>query len=44
MDPDRAAGADPDNRIVSLTDGETVAYGQLVMAPGLQLNFDAVPG
>ncbi|MEV1142205.1 FAD/NAD(P)-binding oxidoreductase [Micromonospora sp. NPDC049799] len=41
---DRATGVDPDNRTVSLAGGETVAYDQLVMAPGLQLDFDAVPG
>lgn len=41
---DRAVGVDPDNRHVSLADGGTLGYQQLVMAPGLQLNFDAVPG
>ncbi|MBQ0893400.1 NAD(P)/FAD-dependent oxidoreductase [Micromonospora sp. U56] len=41
---DRAAGVDPDNRTVTLASGDTVAYDQLVMAPGLQLDFDAVPG
>lgn len=41
---DRAAGVDPDNRTVTLAGGNTVAYDQLVMAPGLQLDFDAVPG
>ncbi|MER6591082.1 FAD/NAD(P)-binding oxidoreductase [Micromonospora purpureochromogenes] len=41
---DRAAGVDPDNRTVTLAGGDTVAYDQLVMAPGLQLDFDAVPG
>ncbi|MEV5693015.1 NAD(P)/FAD-dependent oxidoreductase [Micromonospora globbae] len=41
---DRATGVDPDNRTVSLGGGQTVAYDQLVMAPGLQLDFDAVPG
>ncbi|NYF60016.1 NAD(P)/FAD-dependent oxidoreductase [Micromonospora purpureochromogenes] len=41
---DRATSADPDNRIIALASGDTVAYDQLVMAPGLQLDFDAVPG
>ncbi|MEU4382383.1 NAD(P)/FAD-dependent oxidoreductase [Micromonospora echinofusca] len=41
---DRATGVDPDNRTVPLAGGGTVAYDHLVMAPGLQLDFDAVPG
>ncbi|MEV4466214.1 FAD/NAD(P)-binding oxidoreductase [Micromonospora echinofusca] len=41
---DRATGVDPDNHTVSLDGGDTVAYDRLVMAPGLQLDFDAVPG
>ncbi|KAB1117935.1 FAD/NAD(P)-binding oxidoreductase [Micromonospora aurantiaca] len=41
---DRATSADPDNRTVTLGSGDTLAYDQLVMAPGLQLDFDAVPG
>ncbi|MGW4498792.1 FAD-dependent oxidoreductase [Micromonospora sp. NPDC004336] len=41
---DRAVGVDPDDRTVTLGGGDTVAYDQLVMAPGLQLDFDAVPG
>ncbi|MFR9777607.1 FAD-dependent oxidoreductase [Micromonospora sp. MS34] len=41
---DRATGVDPDNRNVTLAGGGTVGYDQLVMAPGLQLDFDAVPG
>ncbi|MGW5671862.1 FAD-dependent oxidoreductase [Micromonospora sp. NPDC003776] len=41
---DRAIGVDPDNRNVALAEGGTVGYDQLVMAPGLQLDFDAVPG
>lgn len=41
---DRAAGVDPDNRRVTLAGGESVGYDQLVLAPGLQLDFDAVPG
>ncbi|MFC8848000.1 MULTISPECIES: FAD-dependent oxidoreductase [unclassified Micromonospora] len=41
---DRAAGVDPDNRTVTLTRGDTLTYDQLVMTPGLQLDFEAVPG
>ncbi|MFD2762559.1 NAD(P)/FAD-dependent oxidoreductase [Micromonospora eburnea] len=41
---DRATAVDPDNRSVSLAGGEKIRYDQLVMAPGLQLDFDAVPG
>ncbi len=41
---DRAVGVDPDNRSVSLVGRETVGYRHLVLAPGLQLDFDAVPG
>ncbi|MGB2571667.1 FAD-dependent oxidoreductase [Micromonospora citrea] len=41
---DRAVDVDPGNRTVSLAGGDVVGYDQLVMAPGLQLDFDAVPG
>ncbi|SCL71128.1 sulfide:quinone oxidoreductase [Micromonospora citrea] len=41
---DRAVGVDPDGRTVTLDGGDVVAYDQLVMAPGLQLDFGAVPG
>lgn len=41
---DRAVAIDPDNRNVALADGGMIGYDQLVMAPGLQLDFDAVPG
>ncbi|MFG3702238.1 FAD-dependent oxidoreductase [Micromonospora sp. NPDC047620] len=41
---DRATGVDPDNRSVTLAGGEAIGYEQLVMAPGLQLDFNAVPG
>ncbi|MFD0519368.1 NAD(P)/FAD-dependent oxidoreductase [Paractinoplanes durhamensis] len=39
-----AAAVDPQAARVTLTDGSTLAYEFLVLAPGLQLNFDAVPG
>lgn len=41
---DRAADVDPENRMVALADGDSLSYDQLVVAPGLQLDFDAVPG
>lgn len=41
---DRAVGVDPENRTVAVAGGDTIGYDQLVMAPGLQLDFDAVPG
>ncbi|MFI7547431.1 FAD-dependent oxidoreductase [Actinoplanes sp. NPDC049599] len=41
---DRAVGIDPAAHTVTLGDGTTVGYDQLVLAPGIQLNFDAVPG
>ena len=39
-----AAAVDPQTTTVTLTDGSTLQYGFLVMAPGPQLNFDTVPG
>jgi len=39
-----AAAVDPQTATVTLTDGSALEYGFLVMAPGLQLNFDTVPG
>lgn len=41
---DRAADVDPENRMVTLADGDRLSYDQLVVAPGLQLDFDGVPG
>lgn len=35
---------DPDEQVVSLTSGRRVGYDQLVVAPGLQLDYDKVPG
>ncbi|WP_225836830.1 FAD/NAD(P)-binding oxidoreductase [Streptomyces sp. NK08204] len=40
----RALAVDPDARIVTLTGGDELAYDYLVMAPGLQLDWGAVPG
>ncbi len=35
---------DPQTRIVSLNDGSSLGYDRLVLAPGIDLKFDAVPG
>ena len=40
----RATGVDPDARAVRMDDGQVVGYDHLVVAPGLQLDFDKVPG
>ena len=39
-----AAKIDPQARIVGLTDGTTLSYDRLVLAPGIDLRFDALPG
>lgn len=41
---DAAVGVDPDRRTVQLRSGAQVAYRQLVMAPGLQLDWARIPG
>lgn len=41
---DAAAGVDTDANTVTLASGSTVSYGQLVVCPGLQYDWDAVPG
>lgn len=41
---DKVASFDPDNNSVTLASGETVTYDQLVVAAGIQLNWDAVDG
>jgi sulfide:quinone oxidoreductase len=41
---DRAANVDPDAGVVTTADGQEVGYDYLVVAPGLQLDFDKVPG
>jgi sulfide:quinone oxidoreductase len=41
---DAAAGIDTDSNTVTLESGATVAYGQLVACPGLQYDWDGVPG
>ncbi|MHC6593052.1 NAD(P)/FAD-dependent oxidoreductase [Arthrobacter sp. C152] len=39
-----AAGIDPEANTVTLGSGSTVGYGQLVVCPGLQFDWAAVPG
>jgi sulfide dehydrogenase [flavocytochrome c] flavoprotein subunit len=39
-----AATIDPQKRIVGLADGGTLAYDRLVLSPGIDLRFDALPG
>ncbi len=39
-----AADVDTDANTVTLASGSTVSYGQLVVCPGLQYDWDAVPG
>lgn len=41
---DSAAGVDAGANTVTLASGSTVSYGQLVVCPGLQYDWDAVPG
>src|SRR5258708_5399318 len=42
--PQAAAKIDPQARIISLADGSSVSYDRLVLAPGIDLRFDALPG
>jgi sulfide dehydrogenase [flavocytochrome c] flavoprotein subunit len=39
-----AAKVDPQARIVGLADGQSLRYDRLVLAPGISLRFDALPG
>ncbi|MGX5714977.1 NAD(P)/FAD-dependent oxidoreductase [Arthrobacter sp. MAHUQ-56] len=41
---DAAADIDPEANTVTLASGTTVGYGQLVVCPGLQFDWAAVPG
>ena len=42
--PQAAAKVDPQARTVGLTDGHSIGYDRLVLAPGIDLRFDALPG
>ena len=39
-----AVKIDPQTRTVGLADGTSLAYDRLVLAPGIDLRFDALPG
>ena len=39
-----ATGVDPQARAVTLTDGTRLAYDRLVVAPGIDIRWDALPG
>lgn len=41
---DAASGFDPDNNVVELASGQTVGYDVLVVCPGIQLDWDKIPG
>jgi NADPH-dependent 2,4-dienoyl-CoA reductase/sulfur reductase-like enzyme len=42
--PQNATRIDPNSKRVSLADNTTVAYDRLVLAPGIDLRLDALPG
>src|SRR3954462_9464285 len=42
--PQAAAKVDPQARTVGLDDGKSIPYDRLVLAPGIDLRFDALPG
>jgi sulfide dehydrogenase [flavocytochrome c] flavoprotein chain len=39
-----AVKVDPQARVVDLADGQSLGYDRLVLAPGIDLRFDALPG
>jgi sulfide dehydrogenase [flavocytochrome c] flavoprotein subunit len=39
-----ATGVDPQERRVTLADGTTLPFDRLVLAPGIDIRFDALPG
>ncbi|MFL6814063.1 MAG: FCSD flavin-binding domain-containing protein [Bradyrhizobium sp.] len=39
-----AAKVDPQTRVVGLADGGSLSYDRLVLAPGIDLRFEALPG
>ncbi|CAO3690404.1 unnamed protein product [Rhizopus microsporus] len=41
---DKVVSFDPDNNTVKLSDGQTVGYDYLVVAAGIQINWDSVKG
>ncbi len=41
---DAATGFDPDNNAVHTAGGQTISYDVLVVCPGIQLDWDKIPG
>jgi sulfide:quinone oxidoreductase len=41
---DAAEGFDPDNNVVTTAGGKTVGYDVLVVCPGIQLDWEKIPG
>ncbi|MDH3680127.1 MAG: NAD(P)/FAD-dependent oxidoreductase [Acidimicrobiia bacterium] len=41
---DAADGFDPDNNVVHTAAGQTIGYDALVVCPGIQLDWDRIPG
>lgn len=41
---ERAQHIDPDAQQITLQSGQTLSYDALVLAPGIQINWDAIPG
>ena len=39
-----AVKIDPQTRVVGLADGQSLGYDRLVLAPGIDIRFDALPG
>jgi sulfide dehydrogenase [flavocytochrome c] flavoprotein chain len=39
-----AVKIDPQTRVVGLADGQSIGYDRLVLAPGIDIRFDALPG
>ena len=42
--PQAATKVDPQTRTVTLADGNSLTYDRLVLSPGIDLRFDALPG
>jgi sulfide dehydrogenase [flavocytochrome c] flavoprotein chain len=42
--PQAAVKIDPQQRVVTLADGNSLAYDRLVLSPGIDLRFEALPG
>jgi len=42
--PQAAVKVDPEKRMVTLADGNSLSYERLVLSPGIDLRFDALPG